>query len=96
MKNRFPELVTPWGTQRGANEDEHREGGNGVRGDPFAGEGEAEQYPDDRHGHPERPAGAPHAGPQRGKERVGGHEEEPHVHVVHGDSRLNEEHAVGQ
>ena len=82
--------------ERAPGEDQQGEAADGIERHPLAREGEAEQDADDGHRHPERPSGPPPAGPERGEHRVGGHDEQADVDVVHADPRLDEEHPVGQ
>ena len=83
-------------TESGSDEDQEPDRGDRVGRHPLARKGEAEEQPDRRHQDPEGSAPLPRSRPEPGEQDVRRHEEEPHVHVVHGDPRLDEEHPVGQ
>ena len=83
----------------GAGQGQDAEAADRVRRDPFRGEREPEETTDDRHPDREREpvaAAVPRPQPEGREERVGGHDAEPDIRVVHPDPALGEEHPVDE
>ena len=81
--------------ERAAHQDEQQQRPDRVGGDPFAGQGEAEQHADHRHRQPERGPALPPARPDGREDGIRRDDEQADVDVVHADPRLDEEHPVG-